>query len=358
MYVGRSAVKTVAIALTCLLFTVELRAQALISPASDLASARISATTTDEAAATRAATNEKGSVPKGATFKAAVDMVALNVVVTDGRQKFVTGLAADNFAVYEDGVQQDLSFFAATSVPLDLALLLDTSASMTDKMQTMQEAAIGFASTLRAGDRITVVEIKDNVRAQYPLGGDFGAAIESIRRTTARGGTALHNGLYLALKEMMKQRRANGDVRRQAIAVLSDGEDTASLVGFDDVMALAKESGVAVYTITLKSSFAVRQATMTGRRYFSQSEFSMKALAQETGARSFFPTAIGELAGVYGSIAEELSNQYAIGYTSKNGLRDGAFRRVIVRIADHPEMRTRTRSGYIAARADRATTMP
>jgi Ca-activated chloride channel family protein len=283
-------------------------------------------------------------------FRTGVDLVALNVVVTDAKQKFVTGLDAADFCVYEDGVMQDVSFFAATKVPLDLALLLDTSASMADKMQTMQEAALGFLATLHDGDRAAIVDIKDNVRMDYPLGGDLDAANRAVRSTVARGGTALYNGLYLAIREMMKHRNVNGDVRRQAIAVLSDGEDTASLVGYEDVMELAKQSGIAVYTITLKSQFAIRQASTTGRRYFSQSEFAMKALAQETGARSFFPTHITELAAVYGSIAEELANQYAIGYSSKNPRRDGAFRRVIVRVAERPDARTRTRSGYMASR--------
>jgi len=79
----------------------------------------------------------------------------------------------------------------------------------------------------------------------------------------------------------------------------------------------------------------------------------MKSLAQETGARSFFPSEITELTGVYTSIAAELDNQYAIGYTSKNPKRDGAYRRVLVRIADHPDARTRTRNGYTAPRTER-----
>jgi Ca-activated chloride channel family protein len=182
------------------------------------------------------------------------------------------------------------------------------------------------------------------------MGGDLPAAHGAVRATVARGGTALYNGLYMTLKDMAKQRKANGEVRRQSIAVLSDGEDTASLVGFDDVMELAKQSGITIYTITLKSEFAIKQASTTGRRYFSESEFAMKSLAQETGARSFFPAHIDELAGVYDAIATELANQYAIGYSPKNARRDGAFRRVIVRVTDRPEVRTRTRSGYLSAR--------
>jgi Ca-activated chloride channel homolog len=322
-------VKSIYLALACLLVAGAVRAEA-----QDLRNEDIPAT----------------------VFRTGVDLVALNVVVTDGDQRFVTGLTMDNFAVYEDGVQQDVSFFASKDVPLDLALVLDTSASMTDKMQTMQEAAVGFASTLRAGDRLTVVDVKDSVKVLHALDDDLAGANTAIRGTVARGGTALYNGLYTALKEMVKQRRQNGDVRRQAIAVLSDGHDTASLVGFDDVMDVAKQSGIAMYTITLKSSFTPRSGN-SGSRYFSQSEFAMKALAQETGARAFFPATIAELAGVYGIIAEELATQYAIGYTSKNPKRDGAFRRVVVRIEDHPGARTRTRSGYQSARAAQVATI-
>jgi Ca-activated chloride channel family protein len=290
-------------------------------------------------------------------FRTGVDLVALNVVVTDSQQNFVTGLSVDDFAVFEDGVQQELSFFAAKDVPLDLALLLDTSASMSDKIQTMQEAAIGFAGTLRAGDRVTVVDIKDGVKILHALDAEPGAAEAAIRGTVARGGTALYNGLYMTLKELVKQRRLHGDVRRQAIAVLSDGNDTASLIGFEDVMDVAKQTGIAIYTITLKSPYTVRSAKNSGSRYFSESEFAMKSLAQETGARAFFPMAIAELADVYGTIAEELASQYAIGYTSKNPKRDGAFRRVVVRVADHPGARTRTRTGYQSARPERVATI-
>lgn len=326
----------------CLTLTVDAHAQALVTPTSGVPVPAAPAAT--PAAAAPAA---DAPVP---VFRAAVDLVALTVVVTDAAQNFVSGLSARDFAIYEDGVQQDVSFFAASAVPLDLALLVDTSASMQDKMQTMQQAALGFLRTLRRGDRAAIVDIKDTVRLAYPLGSDLEAAGEAVRATIARGGTSLYNGLYLGIKEMVKQRRANGDVRRQAIAVLSDGEDTSSLVGYDDVLELARQSGITIYTITLKSPHAVRQASFGGRRYFSQAEFAMKRLAQETGARAFFPMEIRELADVYGVIARELAHQYALGYSSKNPRRDGAYRRVIVRVAERPEATARARSGYIAAR--------
>jgi len=329
----------------CLTIAGEARAQALIHP-------------TPETDATPVGTSTTPSTPVPSTtspstvFRSGVDLVALNVVVTNGQKKFVTGLQAGSFSVFEDGIQQDVSYFAATAVPLDLALLLDTSASMTDKITTMQQAATGFASTLRADDRAMVVDIKDSTRIVQPLTGDLPAVMTAIRGTTPRGGTGLYNGLYLTLKELVKERRVNENVRRQAIVIFTDGDDTASLVSFDDVMDVAKQVGIAIYTITLRSKFEVQQASGSGRRYFSQSEYAMKALAQETGARAFFPLEIGELAGVYGTIGEELASQYAIGYTPKNPRRDGAFRRVVVRVTDPPGVQVRTRSGYTAPRAE------
>jgi VWFA-related protein len=285
-------------------------------------------------------------------FKSGIDLVALNVVVTDASQKFVNGLQATDFSVYEDGVLQDVSFFASSVVPLDLALLLDTSASMTDKMATMQRAAVGFASTIREQDHVAIVDIKDTVRVAYPLGSEVAAAVRAIETTKASGGTALHNGVYITLKNLALQRRNNGEVRRQVIALLSDGEDTTSLVGFDEVLELAKQSGITIYTITLKRPGVMAAAQHPGRS-FSQTDFSMKTLAQETGGRAFFPTQIAELAAIYEAIAEELAHQYAIGYTPKNPRPDGRYRRVIVKVLDRPDMRTRSRSGYLAARSER-----
>jgi Ca-activated chloride channel family protein len=279
------------------------------------------------------------------TFRSGVDLVALSVVVTDGRDKFVSGLASADFIVAEDGVPQEISFFSATPVPIDLALLLDTSASMVDKMSMVHEAATGFVASAKPGDRITIVDIKDGVKVLHPLDEDLNGAREAIRTTAARGGTALYNGLYMTLRDLVRLRRSTGEIRRQAILVLSDGDDTASLVGFDDVMDAARQSGIAIYTITLRTD--LQRLLARDKSTAVSGEFAMRALAQETGARAFFPGVASELTGVYGTIADELASQYSLGYISKNPRRDGAYRRVVVRVTQ-TGIRTRTRAGYVA----------
>ena len=121
----------------------------------------------------------------------------------------------------------------------------------------------------------------------------------------ANGATALHNAIYVALKEFGRAAQQGSDVRRQAIAVLSDGEDTSSLVSFDDVLGLARRGGVGIYPIRLQSQFASARASLdTNGRYFSESAYSMKTLAQETGGKAYFPSVIGELKNVYAGIAQ------------------------------------------------------
>ena len=284
----------------------------------------------------------------GPSFRTTIDLVSLIVTLTDQRHQFVGGLAATDFAIFEDGVQQELSFFAAGRVPLDFAILLDTSSSMAAILPTAQAAAIGFIDTAVAGDRVSVMEINDGASIVHPLDGDLALAASLVRRTTARGSTALYNGLYLAMTEMVRSRRHTRDARRQAIVVLSDGQDTTSIVQLDDVMALAKESGIVIYTITLVSPFDARQLMSAKSKALSQAQFIMRSFAQDTGGLAFVTTDARELNGIYGKIATELAQQYTLGYVSKNARRDGAFRRIVVRVVDHPGVLARTRSGYQA----------
>lgn len=290
-------------------------------------------------------------------FRAGASLVALNVTVTDGK-RFVPGLVQADFAVFEDGVQQQLQFFESKSVPVDLILLLDTSSSMRDKMDVVHEAARGFLRSLREGDRGAVVAFSDGVNVIQTLTADRRALDAAVRKTDARGSTALNNALYVAMKQFGRSAQEAGDVRRQAIAVLSDGEDTSSLITFDDVLGMARKSGINIYTIALQSQYtAARRLAENSRRYFSESDYAMRTLARETGAQSYFPEFVQELKGVYDAIADELANQYSIGYSPTNNRPDGRFRRIVVRVTSHPHYQPRARAGYTAEGLATASTV-
>jgi Ca-activated chloride channel family protein len=285
--------------------------------------------------------------PGRGTFKSSVELVALSVTVTDQGQKYVAGLLENDFAVFEDGVKQDVSFFAAGEIPIDLMLLLDTSASMIDKMPIAQEAALGVLRKLRDGDRAAIVGFNEGVKVLQGLTGDRSALEAALMGLHPAGATALHNAIYVALREFGRAAKQSGDVRRQAIAVFSDGEDTASLIPFDDVLEQSRRAGVSIYTISLQSPSAVARRG-AARRYFTQSHYAMKTIAQETGAQAFFPQRIQDLSGVFGQIAAELGAQYSLAYAPKNARKDGRFRRVVVQILSRPDVRSRTRTGYFA----------
>jgi len=275
-------------------------------------------------------------------FRAGVEMVSLNVTVVDPGNRYVTDLNEADFQIFEDGVKQELTFFNKRQQPIALSLLLDSSASMEDKLDTLQKAATEFVRRLKPTDIAQVVDFDSRVEIRQPFTSSKPELEEAILETAAGGSTSLHNAIYISLKELRKVKAtAEEDVRRQALVVFSDGEDTSSLVSFEEVMELAKRSETAIYAI------ALRNAEPSQSKGFREAEFVMRQLAQETGGRAFFPARIEDLAGVYGQIADELSSQYTIGYTSKNQLRNGAWRRVIVQVT-RPNATPRTKKGYYA----------
>jgi Ca-activated chloride channel homolog len=282
--------------------------------------------------------------PPQTPFRSAVDLVSLNVTVTEGTGKYVTDLTAQDFAVFEDGVKQDVTFFTRTNLPIALALLIDTSASMENKLATAQEAAIGFARRLRQQDLAEVVDFDSRVVVIQSFSNNLSELEQAIRKTSAGGSTSLYNAVYIALKDLKKIiAKSSDEIRRQAIVVLSDGEDTSSLLPFEEVLDLAKRSETAIYSIGLRSN----EGTGVSAKGFKEAEFVMRQFSQETGGRSFFPNQLADLAGIYGQISDELSSQYTVGYTSKNPKRDGSWRRVVVRVA-RPNLTARTKLGYFA----------
>lgn len=272
-------------------------------------------------------------------FRAGIELVSLTVTATDTSGKYVTDLSQDDFEVFEDGAKQQISFFSKNQQPISLALLLDTSASMEERMGIAQEAAVGFARQLHQRDQAEVIDFDSQVRILSPFTNDAAALEKAIRSTTANGSTSLYNAIYISLKDLKKARAASpDDIRRQAIVLLSDGDDTSSLVEFDEVLDLAKRNETAIYAIGL------RQGEIA-RREFKEAEFVLRQLSQETGGHVYFPTDARDLPKIYQQIWEELSSQYTIAYSSSNPKRDGAWRRIQIRVR-RPGVMARSKMGY------------
>ena len=275
------------------------------------------------------------------SFRSGIDIVSLNVTATDGSNHYVTDLAENEFSVFEDGVKQNITFFSRRQQPIALSLLLDSSASMEQHIGTLQTAATNFVRKLKSNDIAQIVDFDSRVEIRQGFTGNQADLQAAIEQTNAGGSTSLHNAIYIALKELRKVKAVSEeDVRRQALIVFSDGEDTSSLVSFEEVLDLAKRSETAIYAIALRGADVQAKG-------FREAEFVMRTLAQETGGRAFFPARIDDLAGVYAQIADELASQYTLGYSSGNQRRDGAWRRLVVQVA-RASITPRTKKGYYA----------
>ena len=284
--------------------------------------------------------------PRPPRFEAGIEVINLTLSITDGRSRYITDLQQKDFLVYEDGIRQDLTLFTHEQLPISLVLMIDTSASMDQKLTVAQEAAVRFTKTLRPEDLARVVQFDKRSTTLQAFSADPAALEVAIRKTRSGGETALYNALYVALKDLQKQKKAN-ELRRLAIVLLSDGEDSGmSLITDDEVLELARKTEIGIYSIGLRGKVTQDLASLK----FSQATHLLTALARDTGAQVFFPNSLSELDAVYDRIAEELRSQYNLGYVAQNRKRDGKWRRIVVRTPTRDDLQIRHRVGYYAPR--------
>jgi Ca-activated chloride channel family protein len=275
-------------------------------------------------------------------FRSGTDLVLLSVTVVSRDGAHMSGLREADFRIFEDGVLQEIGHFAHEPTPVALSLLIDTSVSMEPRLDLARTAAAGFIRRLGDSDVAQVIAFDGQVRVLQTFTADRAALAASLDRLEAGGATSLYNAVYMALTELRRLRAVpRTDLRRQAVVLLSDGEDTTSVVPYEDVLTLARQSDVTVYSISL------RPEKETPTRGWNEAEYVQRSLAQQTGGRLFQIPDVGALAGVYQQIATELASQYELGYASKNTKRDGAWRRITVQAMREGAF-PRTKAGYYA----------
>ena len=239
---------------------------------------------------------------------------------------------------------QQITLFAQEEWPIRLSILLDSSGSMAQALPVAKRAATRLVRTLRAGDLAQVARFSRSLDVLQDATGDKDALERAIQRIAPVGDTALYNALYITLKDLAHTR--SDDLARRAIVVLTDGEDTTSMVDDEQLLDLARRAGVVVYTIGLLTPPAA------GQRSPSVPTYILTALARESGGRAFFPRTLGELEGAYDGIARELRTLYGIGYVPQNPRADGGWRRIEIRTRE-PNLLVRHRGGYYAPGASR-----
>lgn len=273
-------------------------------------------------------------------FRGGIDLVNVGVTVTDRAGGLVADLGPEDFEIQEDGRTQTIANFLAGDVVaggatrLHVGVLLDVSESMAGEIGFVRTAAIKFLNALERAADMTVVDFDTEVRVARFSQGDFPRLVERIRQQKVSGLTALYDAIGVYLDGAADQ---DG---RTIMLLYTDGGDTRSTLTLPELMELLKASNVTVYAIG-----ALAHQSLSGRL---PQERVLRQIAEITGGQAFFPADVKELDKVYGQVLAELRAQYTIGYLSTNGKRDGAWRKVDVKLNKPGRLRIRARKGYFA----------
>jgi Ca-activated chloride channel family protein len=264
--------------------------------------------------------------PAAAQFTSGVNVVEVYAAVVDRCGTPVTGLTRADFTVLEDGQPQTVSTFAEGDFPLSVALAIDRSFSMADRLAMERDAARTFLGALRPSDEAAVVTIGTEVETAAPLSTDRAAQRRAVERLQPWGTTGLHDAIIRCIESIQA---AKG---RRALLLFSDGSDRYSTASAADALARARASDVMIYPVALGR---------TRPALFAE-------LAALTGGRSFQPHDARQLTDTVTTVATELRHQYLLGYTPSRPLvaGDGAWRSIAVRV-NRSDVVVRARDGYV-----------
>jgi Ca-activated chloride channel homolog len=260
------------------------------------------------------------------------DLVVLNVTVTDPAGRFVSDLSAADFQVREDGHPQQVVLFMPGTAPLSLLLLVDSSSSMDEEMSYVQQSLEEFVHQLRPQDSAELIDFDLRPKVLQPSTRDRNLLAAAVKRLRGGGSTSLYNALYITLRQLPEITSAMpGDPRRRVVVLLSDGEDTSSLVALDTLIDVATRSQATIYAIGLHAP--------------EGGEITLRQLTSQTGGRFFTSRRAADVRRSYAQIAQELASQYLLGYVPSNRSSNDQWREVVVE-AGRPNLDVRTRPGY------------
>ena len=321
-----------------------------------------------------------------ATIRLNTDLVVLDVSVTDrDGNRTTSGLRAEDFVVYENGVRQIITSFDATEVPFNLVLLIDTSGSTRGDVELMRRAARGFLNELRPQDRVAVVQFNKEVELLKDLTADRRAIENALEFLTAGTGTSFYDAMQLTMEEVLG--KADG---RKAIVALTDGVDSFGFRVYEQILPLMEKNRVSAYFLELDTEsftadgmtrdcnepvrfefspkqlkkyakeFASKDSDwffqthcrlskmerlQVNRRLYEVARRELREMADKTGGRVYPVKELQQLDKAYSQIAAELRTQYSLAYYPKNENHDGKWRSVKVEVKK-AGFAARTRPGY------------
>lgn len=322
--------------------------------------------------------------PSGPEEVSAGDVVSINttlvtipVSVMDRNGRYIPNLRKEDFRIWDDGVEQQVAYFASTEQPFTVVLMIDTSGSTHFKLEEMQDAAIAFVNQLQTDDRVMVVSFDDKIRFLIdPPTNDRVALREAIMRTRTGGGTRLYDAVDQVINQHLNQIKG-----RKAIVLFTDGVDTTSRKArLDDNLRDAEELDALIYPVQFdtygdmnlggswpgpqpRSRPSILGSIILGggwpgggwpggggrgpgstREEYRLADQYLHALADKTGARVY--DADQNLSYAFTQVAEELRRQYSLGYYPKSAGQAGERHQIRVR-TDRQDLVVRARDSYV-----------
>lgn len=337
----------------------------------------------------------------GEVLRVDTQLVDVPFVVTDKDGKPLLNLKQSNFIIYEDGKRQEVSDFAATSAPFEVALLLDTSGSTRSDLPLIQRAAENFIASLRAGDRVSIISFKSAVEGNKSVASsevlinltdDRSKLKAALSRVTTSNGTPYYDGLLQVVENVFSQKPDDEFRGRRALVALTDGVDSTSISDFEEAREKLALGGVISYFIQVDTreffeenllgncEGAMRFSQAQIRRYYRTfnrksniekvsgfcqlgdferlaiskklyeiADAEMQNLAKDSGGKIFPVADLSEARSAFKKVADEIGTKYSLGYYSSNEKRDGTYRKIKIELKGLPAgTQIRAREGYTA----------
>ncbi|MFT3743804.1 MAG: VWA domain-containing protein [Pyrinomonadaceae bacterium] len=278
--------------------------------------------------------------PDDAPLRVQTDLVTLTLTVQDDWGRVVSNLTKKHFSVFEDGVEQEISFFEDVDAPASIGIIYDVSGSMGGgKIQRSRRALERFMLTSHPSDEFSLITFSDKVQLLADRTRDINALLDKLTLVKTGGNTAFYDGVYLGADRVMR-----GSHNKKALLIISDGIDNNSRYSYNEMKRLLKESDVIIYAIGIYGDGDGSLGTF--------GEASLNRLAESTGGRAFYPSLTnGSFDEICERIALELRHQYSIGYVPKDFRQDGKWRKLKVKVKPPrgmPRLSVRAREGYFA----------
>lgn len=274
----------------------------------------------------------------GFVFRAEVEEVLLPTTVVDDKGRLVTDLTQGDFLVSEDNVPQTITSFQHRDVPISLGILVDNSGSMRDKRAAVNDATLHLVKLSNPSDSAFVVNFSDHAIMDQGFTSNVSLLEKGLSHIDSRGGTALYDAVVASANEMARHAKE----QKQVLLIITDGADNASrLTLAQAIHRVQTMDGPVVYAIGLLYEDLTKEEAARARQ-------DLQALALETGGVAYFPTSLNDVDGIASQVAQDIRNQYTLGYHSTKPASQGGYRTVHVeaKAPKHGRMTVRTRKGY------------